>query len=287
MSQGMFLALGSVAFAIAVFGAGLFGWHRMTSQSTAASSNSKEHSVRVHVIAPQSGGPERTLTRPGTIHAFQYANLYAKVTGYLRNQVVDIGDIVKKDQALAEIYAPEIRANVDKAAADLKKAQAQVEVMKARQTGAEADVKEYGVKVEQAQADLETAVAMLVLRKLQYTRFKKLAELNAIQQELVDEKLEAQKGAEASERSTRKAISSAQASVVSAQARVIGAAADLDYAKAQVQVARASLERAQVFQDYTTIRHLSTASLPGEVTTMAISFSKAAAMAIGLFSPWP
>lgn len=40
------------------------------------------------------------------------------MTGYLQNQVV--GDGVKKDQSLAEIYAPEFQANVDKAAADLK-----------------------------------------------------------------------------------------------------------------------------------------------------------------------
>jgi RND family efflux transporter MFP subunit len=246
----VWLTLGCATIAIVVVGASLFAWH----QGKTASSDSQQHSVRVHVIAPQTGGPERMLTRPGTIHAFQYAELYAKVTGYLRNQVVDIGDIVKKDQALAEIYAPEIRANVDKAVADLTKAKAQVEVMKARRAGAEADLKQYGVKVEQTQADLETSVAMLQLRKVQYKRFKDLADSKAIEQELVDEKFAAWKAAEANERAMRMAIESARSAVVSAKARVVGAEADLDDAKAQVDVAKASLARAQVFQDYTTIR---------------------------------
>src|SRR5580700_5858006 len=98
--RGALLTLGSAAIAMVVVGTGLFAWQRVTSRGEAASSDSREHSVRVHVITPQSGGPERTLTRPGTIHAFQYADLFAKVPGYLRNQVVDIGDVVKKDQAL-------------------------------------------------------------------------------------------------------------------------------------------------------------------------------------------
>jgi HlyD family secretion protein len=254
MRRGGLLTIAFVAIAIVFVGAGLFAWHHMTSQGEAVSADLPGHSIRVHVITPQSGGPERTLTRPGTIHAFQYADLYAKVTGYLRNQVVDIGDVVKKDQGLAEIYAPEIRANLDKAVADLTKAQAQVKVMKARQTGAEADLKQYRVKVEQTQADLETAVAMLILRKQQYTRIKALAESKSIELELVDEKFEAKKAAEASERATRISIVSAQSAAVSAEARVVGAAADLDDADAQVQVAKASLARAQVFQDYTTIR---------------------------------
>ena len=53
----------------------VFVWHRMSSRAESASPNPHEYTVRVYVIAPQSGGPERTLTRPGTIHAFQYADL--------------------------------------------------------------------------------------------------------------------------------------------------------------------------------------------------------------------
>ncbi len=250
MRRSVLLMLASMIIVIVIAVTSLFAWHHMTFQGETA----PEHSVRVHVITPQSGGPERTLTRPGTIHAFQYADLFAKVTGYLRNQVVDIGDLVKKDQALAEIYVPEIRANVDKALADLTKSQAQVEVMKARQAGAEADLKQYGVKVEQTQADLETAVAMLGLRKLQYTRIKALAESKSIEWELADEKFEARKAAEANEHATRLSITSTVRGRVGRGARIAGAKADLNDAKAQVQVARASLDRAKIFQAYTAIR---------------------------------
>ena len=84
--------------------------------------------VPVRVVKAETGGVERTVTRPGSIHSFAYANLFAKVSGFLQNQKVDIGARVDKGQLLAEIYAPEIQANVEKAQADLQKAQSQVEV---------------------------------------------------------------------------------------------------------------------------------------------------------------
>jgi hypothetical protein len=38
---------------------------------------------RVEVVAPTAGGMVRRTTQPGTIHAFQAADLFAKVSGYL------------------------------------------------------------------------------------------------------------------------------------------------------------------------------------------------------------
>ena len=62
--------------------------------------------LRVQVIEPKAGGVERLVRRPATVQSFEYANLYAKVSGYLSHQKVDIGSRVKKDDVLAEVYAP-------------------------------------------------------------------------------------------------------------------------------------------------------------------------------------
>ena len=48
------------------------------------------------------------MVQPGLVHAFNKAELYAKVSGYLIHQKVDIGDAVKKGQVLAEIDVPEL-----------------------------------------------------------------------------------------------------------------------------------------------------------------------------------
>lgn len=63
--------------------------------------------LRVKVIHPSKGGMTRTTTMPGTLHAVQHADLYAKASGFLRAEGVDIGDTVEKGQVLAEVYDPE------------------------------------------------------------------------------------------------------------------------------------------------------------------------------------
>jgi RND family efflux transporter MFP subunit len=180
--------------------------------------------------------------------------MYAKVSGYLRDQVVDIGDEVKKDQLLARVVAPELEANVQKARADLSRAKSEVDVMQARQEEAAADLREARAKVEQSQADLESAAALRKLRLQQYQRFLALAKTNSIEQELVDEKLEARRAAEAAERASVKAVATAEAGVAAAEARQKRAAADLTTARAQVQVAEAELEHAKTFEQYTYLR---------------------------------
>ena len=46
---------------------------------------------RVEVVKPKRGGMERTTNQPGTIHAFDYAELYAKVSGYVKELKVRPG----------------------------------------------------------------------------------------------------------------------------------------------------------------------------------------------------
>src|SRR5438067_1610251 len=43
----------------------------------------------VTVVKPTKGGMEKTTNQPGTIRAFEFANLYAKVSGYLKELKVD------------------------------------------------------------------------------------------------------------------------------------------------------------------------------------------------------
>ena len=81
---------------------------------------------RVDVVRPRVGGMIRTITEPGTVKAFRYADLYAKVSGFLEIQNVDIGDSVKPGQLLAKIFAPELVQAVDQAKAQLDQARAKL-----------------------------------------------------------------------------------------------------------------------------------------------------------------
>lgn len=215
---------------------------------------SRNDLVRVEVVRPQMGGVERTVTRPASIHSFDYAVLYAQASGYLTKQVVDIGDVVKKGQLLAEIDAPELWANVEKARADLAKARANVGVMQARLEVSEAQVKEARSQVEQAKTGVQRYTALVTLRKAQYRRIYRLWKLNSIQEELVDEAKQAQEAAEAQVVDARQAVITAQSHVQSTEATVKQAGADLTDAQAKVKVAQAMLKRAQALAEFTRIK---------------------------------
>jgi HlyD family secretion protein len=249
------LRVGVVLVSVLLPGAFWVWQHRGTaSTGDVDNSSSRTPAVPVHVARPQQGGVARTVTRPASVHSFAYAKLITKVSGYLQDQQVDIGSEVKQGQLLAQLFAPEIEADVRKAESDLAKAQAHVEVAQARVAARKGELRQAQAKLGQAKADVTSAKAMLTLRQEQYARMARLASDRAVAQELVDEKAEARHAAEATLQSNEKAVVTATAGISAAEANITQAQAELADAKAQVQVAQAVLDRARAVQQYTQIR---------------------------------
>jgi RND family efflux transporter MFP subunit len=227
------------------------------SQREAASSSNRvaasEGRPRVEVITPTAGGLERSTTQPGSVHAFESAELFAKCSGYLKQQYVDIGDRVKKGQVLAEIDMPELVKQVQREAALLRQAQAQVSQMKAHVATAVADQKVADANVKQMEADLTRVDATLSFREKQYARIKALYDLNSVDEKLVDEKDDERMAALAAQHAAQAAIIAAKAQVSAAAAKIDQAEADLAEAEARVQVSQAELEKTQVLLQYTKI----------------------------------
>jgi RND family efflux transporter MFP subunit len=81
---------------------------------------------RVRVAAVRAGEPRTELTLPGTSAPFHSSVLYAKSSGFVRRNLVDVGDRVKAGQLLAEIDAPETAEEIRLAQARLDEAEANV-----------------------------------------------------------------------------------------------------------------------------------------------------------------
>ena len=78
----------------------------------------------VGVVAPDTRGRRAMLDLPGRLEAYSQAQLYARVSGYLKEWTADIGTPVKSGQLLAEIDAPDLDQQIMQAQADLSSAQA-------------------------------------------------------------------------------------------------------------------------------------------------------------------
>ena len=73
---------------------------------------------------PDDRGRRTTLDLPGRLEAYSQAQLYARVSGYLKDWKADIGAPVKAGQLLAEIDAPDLDQQIMQAEADVASAQA-------------------------------------------------------------------------------------------------------------------------------------------------------------------
>jgi RND family efflux transporter MFP subunit len=252
LGLGAVVAIGAVARRIDPSGAdaGPVADERALTQIAAQTERAR---TRVVVVAPRKGGLERATTQPGTIEAFEFADLYAKVSGFLKTQDIDIGDVVTAGQELAWIDAPEFQQELKHAEAALEQARAQVQQMEARVATAQADFEAATANVDLAEAELTKATANLGFRTKQYERIKRLFELKSVDERLVDEKDEQREAAQAAESSARAGILAAKAQASAADAKITQARADVLDAQAKVHVAEASVARARVFVEYTRI----------------------------------
>ena len=89
----------------------------------------------VVVVRPQKQNIKQRIQPAGSLEPYEHATLNAKVTGYLDEILVDIGDRVHGGDVLARLSVPEM-------AAELRRAQAEVPAARARlqKARAEADL---------------------------------------------------------------------------------------------------------------------------------------------------
>ena len=247
--------------ALMVLGLGLAWWaidHKAAtpepgSQAARGSVGLGGGGMRVEVVHPRRGGLGRTVNQPGVVHAFNKAELYAKVSGYLVRQKVDIGDMVKKGEVLAEIDIPELFKSADQMKAALEQAKAKLKQTAARVLTAEADRESAAAQVEEASANVARFTANRDFRKKEFDRITGLFKRQAVAAELVDEQQQQYESALAAERSAQAGIVTSRALLAAAVARVDQSKADVESAKADVEAAAADLAKADVLLDYTKI----------------------------------
>lgn len=195
-----------------------------------------------------------TTVQPGRIEAYESAPLYAKVTGYVREVRVDIGDRVEKDQVLVKLDVPELEDDVRQKQALVTQAKAEIRQARSAQRAAEAAVVSAEAGVQQAQAGTGRAEAELQRWQAESTRLDALAASGSVTQKVADETRNQFRAAEAARQEAAALIRSAEAAAAEAQAGVEKAKADVAAAEARLAVAEAELERSETMVAYAEIK---------------------------------
>lgn len=84
----------------------------------------------VSVVHPSDAPLSPEISLPGNTQAFMDTPIYARTSGYLKHWYFDIGARVRKGQLMAEIETPELDQQLQVAEADLKSAEANLQLAK-------------------------------------------------------------------------------------------------------------------------------------------------------------
>jgi len=159
-----FLVIFLVAIVLIVMGviAGLIPRWR---QQTELNAETRELSIpAVTVISPKPGQSMIHSALPAEIKPWMEAPIYARISGYLKQRYVDIGDAVEAGQLLATIDTPEQLQELERARGQLEQAEAALGISKI--TAARwaellttASVSEQDAAEKKADLKLKTAIA--------------------------------------------------------------------------------------------------------------------------------
>src|SRR6266436_1721986 len=116
-----------VVVVVVGLGAGIVAERHLAAAPSPVNSTKADSAPRVEVVRPRRVTVAQRLRTNATLEAFEEADLFAKVSGYLSDVRVDIGDHVKAGQVLAVIDIPEMEKQLAEDEAQLESKQSSLE----------------------------------------------------------------------------------------------------------------------------------------------------------------
>src|SRR5882672_9271969 len=105
-------------------------WPRLSQRKQATTDTRQLAVPNVSVVSPSAGAPPNGLMLPAEVKPWQEASIFARVNGYLKSWVVDIGAHVEQDQLLAEIDTPDLDHQLEQARSQATLAQGSSQLAK-------------------------------------------------------------------------------------------------------------------------------------------------------------
>src|SRR5258707_4649891 len=129
-----------VVAAVAVGAGGIVAERHVVPSPSPVNSRKADSLPRVEVVRPRRVTVAQRLQTNATLEAFEEADLFAKVSGYLSDVRVDIGDHVKAGQVLAVIDVPELKQQLAEAEAQLESKKSSLESVRSQVDHAKANL---------------------------------------------------------------------------------------------------------------------------------------------------
>jgi HlyD family secretion protein len=206
---------------------------------------------RVHLARPERRTIEHSVGQPAFVNAFEQTSIYPKISGYVKQWYVDIGDRIKKDMLLADLFVPELDAEFQQKKAQLTRDQVLIDV--ARQT-VEVTEKQLQVAVADAQrarADVGKYQSAVDRWDSEVRRLGKMVEERVVDKQVLDESEKQLKSNIAARDGALAAATAAEAATAAQQAMLEKSKVDVVAAQATAKVAEAVEQRYAALVSYT------------------------------------
>jgi RND family efflux transporter MFP subunit len=192
-------------------------------------------------------------TTPAELLPYEKTDLYARVSGFIKEIRVDYGDRVKKGDVLAILYVPEMEKALEQKKALVTRAKAAIQQAQEAYKAAAASLRTAEANVAEAEAGRTRARAQYERWKVQLANVQDLVNRKVIDAQTRDETLNQFKAAEAAVDEVEAKVKSARASLDESKAKQDKARADVSVAEAQLQVAEADRDEAAAMLEYAQI----------------------------------
>ena len=135
----------------------------------------------VSVVRPSVSGATSEIELPGNTQAFDDTPIYARTSGYLKQWFVDIGQHVAKGQLMATIETPELDEQLMVARADLKSAQADLNLANTTSERYQNLLKSNSVSKQETDVAVSGAAAKLAAVEAAQANVRRLEQLQSFE----------------------------------------------------------------------------------------------------------
>jgi multidrug resistance efflux pump len=204
-------------------------------------------------LAAQKASP-RAVEFPAQVEAAEQTQVHARIAGIVQKVHVDIGDHVKKGQLLAQLFLPEVEAELRQKEALVAQAEAEVELARRALHVADAKLALSTAQVQEMESACKRAQAHYDRCKADYARLENLGQNKVIGKEVIELKRHELAAAQAGLAEAEAKVKAASAARDGSAAKRAMVQAEVKVALARQQVANADAQRAEAFWQFGKIR---------------------------------
>ena len=216
----------------------------------------------VRIVKAGQRNIDYSIEQPGFIQAYEQTSIFSKVSGFIKQFYVDIGQEVKKDDLLAVIFVPELDEEHLRKVAQVELDKSQVDQAQQLVKVADSNVQTAIAQLNEAKANVGKSEAEIVRWESEVKRLTQMVQEKVVDKDVLTETQRQLDSSKAARDAAQAAVAAREADRVTSVANLGKAKIDVETAKAKVKVSEADERKAAAMLAYTHI----TAPYDGVVT---------------------